>query len=226
MQFPEIPMKKILAFSFASIIFPCELMAASAPWVGADLKGAPCKGGSQGYGPYNYVTQRQYVGIVEDFHFGPQVEQLIRPMQGSFAGDFDYTLRAIPNHHRALLSVIKYQIQLNTKIKKGQRPLSAVECYLQRAINFSKDDAQVYVLYAYYLNKIGYKNYVHITKLYEHALKLKPDSPKIMYSFGLFLIDAKNYNQALEIAKILYKNHKVPNGLKNELIRLKIWQEP
>jgi hypothetical protein len=52
-----------------------------APWVGDTLKGAPCKGGMENFGPFDYLLRNQLPGqlsIVEKHHFNPQVEQLIK----------------------------------------------------------------------------------------------------------------------------------------------------
>ena len=50
-----------------------------APWVGDNLAGIPCRGDSENFGPFDYLqrhTLRAELGIVEKYHFGPQVEQL------------------------------------------------------------------------------------------------------------------------------------------------------
>ena len=57
------------------------------------------------YGPFDYRTQRESLAVVEAVHFNQTTEMLIRPMGRNFGGDFDYTLRASPNHHRALISM-------------------------------------------------------------------------------------------------------------------------
>jgi len=198
----------------------------SAPWVGIDFNGLPCNGERQGYGPWDYTNadERGKIPIVEQYHFDKDVELLIRPMQGNFAGDFDYTLRAVPNHHRALLSLIRYQLQLNAKLRNTHKPKSPVECYLLRAINFSPDDMTAVSLYAYYLHKMN-KN-EEALKAYEFALAKEPDSISLLYRFGLFLVDIKKYEKALEIATKVYKNGKAPNGLKNKLIKLGLWKNP
>ena len=214
-------MKKLPALIL--LLFSAYLNAAQAPWVGADLKGFSCTGGTQGYGPYDYTktNEREKIPIVEQYHFPKNTEYLIKPVQGNFAGDFDYTLRAVPNHHRALLSLTRYQIQLNTKLKNTQKPFSPVECYFQRAINFSPRDATTRALYAYYLHKVGQNE--QAMKFYDQAASMSPDSTKILYSFSLFLLDIKKYDKAVEIAHKVYKDKKAPDALKNKLIKLKLW---
>ena len=193
-----------------------------APWVGLDLKGNQCHGGRQAYGPYDYVTERDRSYIVEQYHFGPESENLVKPMQDNFPGDFDYTLRAIPNHHRALLTITRYQIELNKKIKKTQKLLSPVECYFQRAINFSPSDAATQSLYANYLHKIGENQ--KSDQWYKKAVNLSPDNAKILYSYGLFLIDTNELEQAYKIALEAYKDPKTPPKLKEILIEKGQWK--
>jgi tetratricopeptide (TPR) repeat protein len=194
--------------------------------VGSDLKGLPCNGGGQGYGPYDYTkaNERGHIPVVEEHHFTPEVENHIRGKSGYLTGDLDYTLRAIPNHHKALLSTIRYQLKLNEKLLAKNRPLETpVECYLQRAIHFSPNDAASVSLFAYYLKEIGQLE--KAAKLYEKALDISPDAAKIEYSYSLLLIDLKQYDKALEYAKKAYTHGKPPKGLKNKLVKLGVWKE-
>lgn len=210
-----------------ALLLPLTTQARNAaPWVGADLNGLPCNGLAQAYGPWDYTKakERSKIPVVEQYHFGPQSEHLIKPMQGDFAGDFDYTLRAVPNHHRALLSLLRYQLELNAKLKNTQKPLSPVECYFQRATHFSPNDSATFSLYAYYLHKIGHND--QALNLYEKAITISPKSMKILYAFGLFLIDINNYDRAVEVATQIYKDKHVPDGLKNKLIKLNLWKNP
>lgn len=133
-------MKKIA--TFALLLFSTIANSAQAPWVGVNLKGLPCTGKGQGYGPFDYIKaeERSEMPIGESYHFKADIENLTNKDP---SGDLDYTLRAIPNHHRALLSAIRYQLKLNNKLIKGAL-VSPAECYLQRAIHFSpKDSASI-----------------------------------------------------------------------------------
>lgn len=197
-----------------------------APWVGVDLNGFPCNGGRQGYGPYDYTipSQRANIPIVERHHFTHEVKNLISGESGTITGDLDYTLRAAPNHHEALLTIIRYQINLNKKLanKNTNRPLvTPVECYFQRAINFSPKDAAAVSLYAYYLKKINLLN--KSAEIYEKALTINPESAKIEYSYSLLLIDLKQYKKAVIHAKKAYELGNPPLGLKKKLKKLGKW---
>ncbi len=208
------------------LLFSSYLQAAQAPWVGADLKGLACTGEGQGYGPYDYTkaNERGKIPIVEDHHFTPEVENHIRGKSGYITGDLDYTLRAIPNHPRALLSAIRYQLKLNIKLIDANKPLmTPVECYLQRAIHFSPNDATPIELYAYYLKEIGQPQ--KAADFYSKALTLVPDNAKIEYSYSLLLIQLKQYDNALKYAEKAYSHGKPPEGLKNKLIKLGVWKK-
>lgn len=204
-----------------------------APWVGIDFQGKNCAGLGQGYGPFDYTdpvaTKTKQGGgsetalhLVESAHFAPDSENLIKPMGRGFLGDFDYTLRAWPNHHRALLSLVRFQLEVNKKIRNPEKEFSPVECYFQRAIHFSPKDSATYSLYAYYLSKIGKQQQAQ--EQYEKALTITPDSSKIEYAYSLLLIDLKQYDKALEYAQKAYQHGKPPLGLQNKLKKLGVWK--
>jgi len=206
-------------------LMPTTTQANSAPWVGVDFNGLPCKGGEQGYGPYDYTKadERDKIPVVEQHHFTPEVEHHIKGKSGYVTSDLDYTLRAIPNHSKALLSVIRYQAKLNNKILHNPMPLmSPVECYLQRAIHFSPKDVGSYSLYAYYMKESGKPE--KAAEIYQKALTISPNNAKLAYSYSLLLIEQKQYEKALDYAKKAYAHGKPPEGLKNKLMQLKIWK--
>lgn len=212
---------------FVLLIHSTALWAENANWVGNDLTGAPCKGRTPNYGPFDYSKRTTpnpgNLTIVEDRHFTPEIENLLKGNSSATpAGDLDYTLIAWPNHHRALLSAIKYQLNYKAKISKDG-PSNSAECYLQRAIHFSPDDPVPYSLYGYLLRKINHQK--EAVKYFEKAMELAPKNSKIAYSFSLLLIDLKLYDDALKYAKIAYQNKNAPNGLKHKLQKLEVWTE-
>ena len=156
--------------------------AKNAPWVGNTLSGLICDGGEQGYGPFDYIQRGQLkneLHLVEMAHFTSDIENLIKgTVAGSIEGNLNYTLRAWPNHPKALLSIIRYQLNINKKLitKKIDTP---PECYLQRAIHFSPQDTTSYSLYGYYLRKLG--RLEEAAKYYEKASKLDPENAKTAY---------------------------------------------
>lgn len=196
------------------------------PWVGNSFNGMTCRGSNKGYGPHNYTNPRskKNIHIVEQYHFNPLVQYLKRGATGSLSADLDYTLIAVPNHHKALLSIIRYQLKLNNKLAKGKLK-SPVECYLQRAMRFAPKDPAVPSLYGYYLHKL--KKLDEADEKYQLALQVAPDAIKTQYSYALLLIDKKQHQEALVIAKKIYAQDQKakPEGLKNKLIKLGVWQD-
>lgn len=208
------------------LLFPALVNAASAPFVGTDLAGLPCKGASQGHGPFDYTQRNNFkhdLYLVESAHFTPDVENLVKGNTSETpVHDLDYTLRAWPNHHRALLTAIRLQLNINKKIvryKLGVPP----ECYLQRAINYSPQDPAIYSLYGYFLRKIG--RLEEAVNYYKKALDIDAENAKISYSFSLLLIDLKRYDDAVKYAKIAYQDKQTPKGLKQKLEKLGAWSE-
>src|SRR5437867_1540176 len=59
------------------------------------------------YGPFDYRTATgDQKTIVEAHHFTSEVESLHAGITGSIGAEIDYTLRAFPNHPRALMAMI------------------------------------------------------------------------------------------------------------------------
>jgi tetratricopeptide (TPR) repeat protein len=198
----------------------------AAPWVGANIKGAPCSGSAQGMGPFDYLQRKRIdshnLTTVEENHFTRQVENLIQGKSGSLTADLDATLNAWPNHHPALLSMVRYQLRINSALTQDNKLVSLPECYFQRALSFSAKDAVTRSLYGYYLRKIGQLKEAAL--VYEQALKLAPATSKIEYAYSLVLIDLKQYDHALLQAKNAYKHGKPPAGLKNTLTKMGVWK--
>lgn len=218
-------------FTLFIVFFVNHVFASSAPWVGSDFRGHSCSGSDTDtwYGPYDYskTSGQKHLVVVHQHHFTSDVENLIKGKEGYIAQDLNYTVMASPNHHRALLSMIRFQLGIDNKIikyknDKAQLLPTPLECYFYRAFNFNKDDPVPLSLFAYYLTKINRLN--EAKKYYESALKIQPDSSKIAYSYALLLLELKEYDKALEIAKVAYKDKSAPPGLRKKLQDLKIWE--
>jgi len=211
----------LILVTFICLFFTStSIFAKNSPWVGQAFNGAQCQGKGTGYGPFDYTIRNQLLdklALVEKHHFSPNVEALIKGESGSLLSDIDYTLRAWPNHHRALNSLSRY----NLLFPKKPKLKTPVECYFQRAINFSPKDATTSMLYAIHLHKT--KRYKTAQKLYAQAIKLSPNNPVIRYNYGLLLFDLKKYALAQKQAVIAYNENFPLNGLKNKLKRVKHW---
>lgn len=172
------------------------------------------------YGPYDYtnpVHRRDNLPIVEHFHFTPSVESLRAGRSDTVAGDLDYTLRAFPNHHRALFSVARLQLQ-----EKRANPLYyTADCYFDRAMRMAPEDGKVRMIYGIYLARKGDREAALVR--YREALTLMPDSPEVNYNVGLLYADMKQLELAKQHAIKAYQAGYPLPGLRNRLVRAGVW---
>ena len=73
----------------------------------ADVNDYVCGSLQNGYGPHDYRSDKDKLQIVEQYHMTPKVVNLVAGESGYIGGDLDYTLRAFPNHHVALMAMAK-----------------------------------------------------------------------------------------------------------------------
>ena len=144
---------------------------------------------------YRYATQAQH-NEVEGAHFVPVVENLIRGNRGYLGGDLAYTLRASPNHHRALISVTRWSEKLKV-LQLPDMPLP-VECYFERGIRYKADDHMVRLLYAQFL--IGKARPAEATQQLEQVARMVGENGFTLYNIGLIYTELKDYGQALAYA--------------------------
>lgn len=175
------------------------------------------------YGPFDYRTQKDMLRIVENVHFRPNTEALIRGKTGEVGGDLDYTLRASPNHHRALTSMMRYGEKLKLpKVPKADYP---VECYFDRAIRFAPDDLIVRMLYATFLAKGG--RTAEAEKQLEYAGVHGAASAITLNNVGLVYVEhVRNPARALEYAHRAIALGMDPVQLKQKLQASGQWRDP
>jgi len=172
--------------------------------------------------PMDYRTDRKLLSTVEGGHFQPQVEDLIQPMFDSFGADLDYTLHAYPNHHRALLTLIRLGERERTDEPKGTR--YTIDCYLRRAIRWRADDLIARMIYAQYLIK---KNRLQDARAQLGYVGTQAgDNPFTHFNLGLSYFDMKAYGEALEQAHLAAALGMENAKLKNKLIEAGQWREP
>lgn len=175
-----------------------------------------------GYGPYDYRTDRQQLVVVETYHFSPSVEQLIRGMTGSLGSDLDYTLRASPNHHRALSALSRYGEKEKTDLVRGAQ--YTVECYFIRAVNFRPDDPTVRMLFAIYLK--GQNRVVDAAKQLAYTETLAENNGFTLFNLGLVYLDLGDHDAALRQAhKAMALGFTRPE-LKARLVAAGKWSDP
>jgi tetratricopeptide (TPR) repeat protein len=182
-----------------------------------------CGSLDNGYGPFDYrSTETAKIEIVEKFHFPPKVETLRGGSTASTpGGDLAYTLKAFPNHPRALMATVRF----SEKTKQDPPPemIYTVNCWFDRAERFRPDDATVQLLYGLHLVRIG-NSKDGITKL-ESALSLSGDDPNILYNLGLAYFELKQFDKSLEYAKQAYSLGFPLPGLKNKLLKAGKWKD-
>ncbi len=201
----------LLQFVFANAVFADE--------------GGPmtCGALENHFGPFDYRTApKKDKDLVERFHFTRKVESLAGGNNAiSAGGDMAYTLHVFPNHHKALMALIKLGEKEKTIKPRGMA--FTVPCYFDRAERFRPDDATVKSLFGVYLLRSG-KNQEAQKKL-EEALELAGDNANVYYNLGLAYYQMKMFDQSLEAAHRAYALGFPLPGLRDMLKRAGKWQE-
>ena len=145
------------------------------------------------YGPFDYRTDRDKQAIVVGAHFTPEVEALIRGTTSARPGaDIDYTLRAIPNNHRALLAMVRLAKMEKTAQPSGSR--YTLTCWFERALLFRPDDSVVRMLYSQYL--YSQQDKLKASQQLDRALPYAKDNGVTHYNLGLHYFDQGLYEKA------------------------------
>lgn len=174
------------------------------------------------YGPFDYRTDGTKLKVVEQHHFTPSIQSLVSGNSGSLGSELDYTLKASPNHHRALMTMMR----LGEKVKSPQ-PSGAqysVECYFERALRFRPDDTTARMIYATFLAKN--MRQAEATQQLETAEKTAGDNAYTYYNIGRIYFDIKNYDRALEQAHKAYALGFAQSTLRDQLKSVGRWTEP
>ena len=175
------------------------------------------------YGPYDYRTAtKDQKFLVEGAHFTSEVEHLKRGTGGGRPGpDIDYTLRAFPNHPRALKAMMDLGIRDKTNRPYGSH--WTVDCYFNRAVRFTPDDSQVRMILGIFLLRNGDKK--GAVEQLEVARTLGVSGGNLSYNLGLAYFQVQDYEKAREYA---YKARELGfdlKGLQNMLMRAGQWHE-
>lgn len=195
------------------IILVCFTSAAAArdAWDCGELENA--------YGPFDYADpqHRPYLPIVEGRHFTRRIETL---KSGNAMSDIDYTLRAFPNHHRALYAMAQYYL----RNASGRDGYYTPGCYFDRAMRFRPNDPVVRMIYGIYLQRRG--DLKDALERYNEAFAKISDSVELNYNMGLLYIKLGNNEKALFHARKVYDKGYPLDGLKDMLKKKGIWSEP
>jgi hypothetical protein len=182
-----------------------------------------------GYGPFDYrsATKEQLV-TVEGAHFFPNVENLrkdtFHPNRGYVVipgAEIDYTLRAFPNHHRALMAASRLSLTEHSDRPTGLK--TSVDCYFKSALEFIPDDSYVFMIYGVHLAKKGKSK--EALEYLDKANSMGNDSANLNYNLGLVYFQLKRYDDALQSAHKAYAAGFPLVGLRNMLMRAGKWKD-
>lgn len=190
----------------------------------SQVENSECGSLKNGFGPYDYRTERgASLNLVESAHFTQQVEMLMNATTGYIGGDIDYTLRAFPNHHRALMTVMRYGEK--TKSTKPPHMQYTVECYFDRAIRFRPDDAITRMIYSMYLAKNNRApEAIQQLDIAADGAETQ-ENPFAHYNLGLNYFDLKDYDKAAIQAHKAYNMGFPQTALKEKLKSVGKWTE-
>lgn len=188
------------------------------------------------FGPFDYRPDKykaapgdnephaEKLRLVHIAHFRPEMEALIRGGQGAkseVGPEFDYTLRAFPNHHRALVALIRLAEKQNTLQPRGMR--YSVECWFERALRFTPDDTIARMIYVSFLIK---QNRAADAKAQlEIAERTAEDNPLTQYNIGMMHFELKNYDKALSQAHKAYAAGVAMPDLRTRLQGVGQWRD-
>lgn len=175
-----------------------------------------------GIGPWNYLNAHdrnhpKRIPIVERYHFNSDVQTGRRGQNGTVLGDLHYTLNMVPNHHRALYSLINYHLKHKPIVPFTR----SVDCYLQRARTFEPKDGTVHMLEGIYAARLDQLERAELS--YQRALEIMPDSAELHYNVGLLYFELGRYAAANEHAVKAYSLGSQLPGLRRKLIRKGAW---
>lgn len=188
-------------FSFTMPMVACALalLGAGAP-AAAQTGAGPCRVlAIADEGPWDYRTHARYprVKLMEDNHFRPQTEALLRgTSQVEIAPDLEFVFRYTPNHHRALAALVRLAERQKTDRPRGAQ--YTVRCHFERAIDFRPDDAVARVMFGDYLLRTGAKT-EGLAQL-QIARERNADNAFTQYNIGLVYAERGEFELALRQA--------------------------
>jgi Tfp pilus assembly protein PilF len=174
------------------------------------------------FGPFDYrVATSDQRSVVETHHFTPAVEMLKSGSTGAMGSDIDYTLRAFPNHPRALMAMIR--LGQRDKVNKPQGAGYTVDCYIERALQFQPDDVNLRQIRGIYLSMQG--KYPQAIGDFTAVIEAQPENGNAHYNLGLAYFETKNYDRALAEAKSAQALKFPLDGLTKKLRAIGKWQD-
>jgi tetratricopeptide (TPR) repeat protein len=212
----------------------CSVLTAAPAW--SQVSALGCGSLNNTFGPFDYRPDKykpapgdnephaEKLRLVHIAHFRPEMEALIRGGQGAkseVGPEFDYTLRAFPNHHRALVALIRLSEKQNSLQPRGMR--YSVECWFERALRFMPDDTIARMIYVSFLIKQNRAN--DAKAQLEIAERTAGDNPLTQYNIGMMHFELKNYDKALAQAHKAYAAGVVMPDLRARLEGAGQWKD-
>jgi uncharacterized protein (TIGR02996 family) len=195
----------------------------SAQIANAQADPSSCGSLENAYGPFDYRKEREKsLRVVEGFHFTPNIENLIRGNSGTLGSELNYVLRASPNHHRALMSMMR----LGDRLQTDQPPGSAhtMDCWFERALRFQPDDTIVRLIFATYLTE--HQRKAEAMEQLERATVAAADNAFTHYNIGLVYFDLKEYDKSLQQAHKAMAMGFQRTTLREMLRKAGHWEDP
>ena len=199
----------------------------------AVAQGIGCGGLANNYGPYDYrhykdmpeidpvTKQMSPLQMVEGAHFIDTCEALVKCKRGSIGSDIDYTLRAFPNHHRALIAMMLF----GERTKRDQPPdaMFTVDCYFKRALTWKSDDVIVRLIYAGFLNGKGKTAAAKEQLEAANKLTATGDNAFSVYNVGMVAMDLNEVDLAVDAARRAYGAGMTHPILRQRLMAINRW---
>lgn len=171
-------------------------------------------------GPFDYrEPPPDALYMVEMAHYTEEVAAGVKGNTGAIGGDLDYTLRAFPNHVKALTTMA--MVAARMKVNQLTSARYPVECYFERAVRFKPDDGMAWGAYGKYLYGVGQEE--RAMPLLKKAHDMAPDNPSVNYNLGIAYFRAKQYDLAVKHAKAAYQHDFPFDGLRNMLVGARKW---
>lgn len=175
-------------------------------------------------GPFDFRNERRdLLKLGEAFHFTPKVEGLISGQSRvEVGGDLDFILRMFPNHHRALMAVMRWGEKLRTESPRDMpRPIA---CYFERALRFRPDDHVARMIYAMFLSRNA-RQAEALAQLDQVATNAG-NNAFTHYNVGLQYFELKQYDKALAQAHAAISLDFPRTELREQLKAVGKWRDP
>lgn len=197
-----------------------------------------CGSLANAYGPFDYTDPRNRqpglgggsdsaIGIVERAHYSMHLD--LGGHLPMLLGDLDYTLRAIPNHHGALLLIVELAERHGGELPQNQATPGhavndwprTVDCYFDRAIRWRPNDGLVRQLVGIRYFRRG--KFADAIAAFDEARRLGVTSAELDYNTGLAYLRLGDLDKAYTFAKSAYANGYPLPGLRNRLTEAGRW---